>query len=75
MKLFEMDMDDAETKVMLAWQEDVKKAYPKIANKLKFMARSERGVHTISAEIPGQDRSYGVFNADTGKGVVLESKE
>ncbi len=71
MKLFEMNMDDAETKAMIAWQEAVKKAYPKVANKLKFNARSERGVHTMSAEVPGQDRSYGVFDVESGKGVIL----
>lgn len=71
MKLFEMNMNDADTKAMLAWQDDVKAAYPTLAAKLKFKARVERGVNTMSAEVAGQDRCYGVFDIDSGKGVIL----
>ena len=54
------------------WAEAVKKAHPEVAAKLKFKGRVEGGKDTISAEVSGQDRSYGVFDNDSGKGIVLE---
>lgn len=56
------------------WMDAVKKAHPEVASKLKFKGRVEQGKDTISAEVSGEDRSYGVFDNDTGKGVVLEHK-
>jgi len=52
-----------------AWKSDVKKKYPSQAEKLKFKSK-DRG-DNISAEIDGEDRSYGVFDVKTGKGYVL----
>lgn len=54
------------------WMDAVKKAHPEVASKLKFKGRVEQGKDTISAEVSGQDRSYGVFDNDKGKGIVLE---
>lgn len=54
------------------WVDAVKKAHPEVAAKLKFKGRVEGGKDTISAEVSGQDRSYGVFDNDAGKGIVLE---
>ena len=71
MKLFETRMEDNETAAMLAWQADVERAFPAIASKLKLKARVEHGVNTISAEVAGQDRCYGVFDVKSGTGVIL----
>ena len=51
------------------WMKDVKSAYP--GKNLKFKGRVEQGVNTTSAEVPGEDRSYGVYDHDKGEGVVL----
>ena len=53
------------------WQKAVLRAYPAQAKRIKFKGRIEGKLHTISAEIPGEDRSYGVWDQDTDKGVVL----
>ena len=53
------------------WIEAVKKAYPNIANKLKFKGRVEGGKNLFFAEIPGEDRCYGVFDMDKEEGEVL----
>lgn len=58
------------------WKAAVKHAYPDVAKKLVFKAKIESGISTISAEVPGQDRSYGVWDMDEKKGYVLgESTE
>ena len=53
------------------WQQEVKEAYPEYAAKIKFKARIEDGKDTVSAEVPGQDRSFGVWDNDTFTGTVL----
>jgi len=45
------------------WMDSVRKANPH--KPLKFKNRIERGVHTTSAEVSGEDRSYGVYDHDT----------
>jgi hypothetical protein len=52
-----------------AWMNDVKKAHP--GKMLSFRHRIEKGVHTTSAEVPGEDRSYGVWDHKDGEGRVL----
>lgn len=48
--------------------------------KIKFKGRVEQGVHTTSAEVSGEDRSYGVWDHDKeeghilGEGVIEEKK-
>jgi len=59
-------------KTLEAWKEDVKKKHPQVASKLKFVSK-DNGKH-VSAEVPGEDRSYGVFDVNAGKGQVLEAK-
>ena len=54
-----------------AWMDAVKKANQTIANKLKFRSRVENGKHLFYAEIPGEDRCYGVYNMDDEEGEVL----
>lgn len=54
-----------------AWKAAVLKKYPAEASKMKFKGRVESGKDTISAEIPGQDRSYGVWDQDAESGEVL----
>lgn len=55
------------------WKAAVKQAYPKFAAKMLFKGRVERGQDTISAEVPGLDRSFGVWTGDEedGQGVIL----
>lgn len=53
------------------WQAQVKKAYPEHASKLKFKSRLEKGKDLISAEVPGLDRCFGVFDMETLKGEVI----
>jgi hypothetical protein len=54
------------------WKKAVLAKYPAVASKLKFKGRVEGGKDTISAEVPGEDRSYGVWDQDTDKGIVLK---
>lgn len=44
-------------------------------DKIKFKGRIEKGLHTTSAEIPGKDRSYGVFYHDDGTSHVFEEEQ
>lgn len=54
-----------------SWKKAVRAKYPKEAAKMRFNGRVEKGKSTISAEVPGQDRSYGVWHTDKNHGVVL----
>ena len=53
---------------IVAWKQAVIKAYPRYAGQMKFKGRGTQ----ISAEIPGLDRSFGVFDLETGTGQVLD---
>lgn len=53
------------------WRDAVLAAYPDKADRIKFKGRVENRVHTISAEIPGEDKSYGVYDGDKDEGRVL----
>ena len=61
-------MTDSCTEVE-AWKEQVKKKYPNKASKMKFKSK-DQGKH-ISAEVDGEDRSYGVYDVQKSKGFVL----
>jgi hypothetical protein len=63
------DLDEKHEK----WKSDVLAAHPDVAAKIKFKSRIEQGKDTTSAEIG--DRSYGVFDNDTGKAVVFKIDE
>ena len=52
-----------------AWKEAVKEKYPNVASKLKFKSKDQG--KNICAEVDGQDRCYGVFDVQKGKGEVL----
>jgi len=54
---------------LFSWKAEVLKAYPALSKQIKFLSKPDS---TISAEIPGQDRSYGVFDLNTEEGEVLE---
>ena len=69
-KSFIKEEDNFDKKIE-AWKDAVKKKYPSKASKFKFKS-TDQGKH-ISAEIDGEDRSYGVFDIQKGEGVVLES--
>lgn len=72
MDLFESTQKDYE-KAYSKWEAD---ATAKHGSKgIKFKGRIEKGVHTTSAEIPGKDRSYGVFDHDTGTSHIFEEDE
>lgn len=57
------------------WRKAVKEAYPEVANQLKFKGRVESGTNSISAEVPGDDRSYGVYYPEEEYGVVFGTNE
>lgn len=50
------------------WKAAVKKFNPQFADKMKFKGRVEQGHDTISAEVPGMDRSFGVWTGDEDGG-------
>jgi hypothetical protein len=43
--------------------------------KYNIRHRIEKGVHTSSAEVPGQDRSYAVYDHDKNEGHIFEESE
>lgn len=67
-ELFESDVDK-----LSAWKDEVKKAYPEFASKMKFKGRFDKksNTDTICAEVPGMDRCFGVFDTDKMTGEVL----
>lgn len=66
------ESDNADEQLAL-WKDAVKKKYPELASKMKFKSQ-DQGKH-ISAEIDGEDRSYGVFDVSKGTGQVLGEAE
>lgn len=62
-------VDDEYTK----WEQNVRDTHP--TKKLKFKGRIENGMDTISAEEPGVDRSYGVWDNKQNKGTVFKMNE
>jgi hypothetical protein len=54
------------------WKAAVKASHPTKAAKMKFNGRMEGGKTTISAEVPGEDRCYGVWDAKDESGTVLK---
>ena len=58
---------------LMAWEKAVKEAYPEHSARIKFKGRIEKSISTINAEIPGIDRSFGVWHVNDGEGVVLEA--
>lgn len=50
------------------WMNAVKRFY---GQDIKFRSRVEDGKHLIWAEMPGEDRCYGVWNMDDEEGEVL----
>jgi hypothetical protein len=51
------------------WMGSVKSAFPN--KELKFKNRVESGTHTTSAEVSGEDRSYGVYDHDSKEAHVF----
>ena len=67
-----VDMNEAQAYTDFEdWKAAVLHSYPAQAKKIKFKGRMEGNKDTISAEVPGEDRSYGVWDQDEEKGVVL----
>lgn len=57
------------------WKAAVLNSYPAQAKKIKFKGRMEGDKDTISAEVPGEDRCYGVWDQDKEQGQVLSEDE
>lgn len=70
---FMENVDDEETQHFLKWKSDVQAKHA--GKKMSFKGRVEQGVDTVSAEVPGEDRSYGVWDAAEKKGHVFESDD
>ena len=66
LNLFESN--DSGFQALDAWKQQVLQAYPEHAGKIKFLGRDDQ----VSAEVPGMDRSFGVFDLDTEQGQVLD---
>jgi uncharacterized protein YxjI len=71
-RTYELLKEEIEYNNFDAWKRAVLDEYPTLANKIRFKGRVEKNKMLISAEIPGQDRSYGVWDQDAGNGVVLK---
>lgn len=54
------------------WVSDVKAKHGD--KPMKFKGRMEQGVHTVSAEKPGGDHAYGVWDHDKNEGHVFEAE-
>jgi hypothetical protein len=57
------------------WKQAVKNSYPQQARRISFLSRMEGSKMTVSAEIKGEDRCYGVWDQESDKGVVLSEAE
>lgn len=55
------------------WKQSVKDHYPEHADKIKFKVKDQ--AKHISAEIDGQDRSYGVYDMEKEEGHILEGAD
>lgn len=66
-------VDGTEEEQFLAWQEAVKAKHP--GKVFKFVGRQEGASNTVSAEVPGEDRSYGVWYSDDAYGDVFDLDE
>jgi hypothetical protein len=53
------------------WKQAVKNSYPQQAKRITFMSKMQGKKMTVSAEIKGEDRCYGVWDQEDDKGVVL----
>lgn len=62
-----VDESDDSMDAVEAWKQEVLRTYPNLSGKIKFKGRGTQ----INAEIPGLDRSFGVFDLGTGDGEVL----
>jgi hypothetical protein len=61
---------DPGTRNLERWKQQVRDRHPEYGNKIRFVSKDNGKV--ISAEIPGLDRSFGVFDLATEKGQVLD---
>jgi hypothetical protein len=55
------------------WADSVHAAHPD--KKLRMYGRIEKGTHTISAEVPGEKRAYGIWDPDRSQGHVFHINE
>lgn len=54
-----------------AWKRDIESKYPEHAGKIRYVGKSDNGSNHISAQVPGQDRSFGFYDVDKNEGHVL----
>ncbi len=58
------------------WAGACMKAYPEHAAQMQFKGRVEHGEDTISAEVRGVDKVFGVWTGDeNGSGIVFDPKD
>lgn len=56
-----------------AWKKDTAAAHPE--KNLKFRWRIQNGLHHVSAEVPGEDRCYGMWDHDADRGHVFHEEK
>ena len=61
---------DPGTRKLEMWKQKVRDRHPEYGNKIRFVSKDNGAV--VSAEIPGLDRSFGVFDMATETGQVLD---
>ena len=61
---------DTGTQNFETWKKQVQAAYPQQSERIMFVSKENGNV--VSAEIPGVDRSFGVFDMNTEQGKVLD---
>ena len=57
--------EEVEDDQFAKWKSDIKASHPEVAARLKFISKPD--APHISAEVPGQDRSYGLWNHKEGR--------
>lgn len=66
--MYESKVEESIDQSFADWKANVASTYPKHANRIMHVAKPDG---TISAQIPGKDRSFGVFDPKKGSGEVL----
>lgn len=61
---------DPGTRKLEMWKQKVRDRHPEYGNRIRFVSKDNGAV--VSAEIPGVDRSFGVFDMATETGQVLD---
>lgn len=60
--------EDKPTQQFANWKSQVYRAYPEYADRMRFVHKGDQ----VSAEVPGLDRSFGLFDLRTHEAAVLQ---